>query len=380
MNYMFPIIDHINDVLPHIEGFDEIIVAECEDYKVINYVVAMPKTFVMDGPGDLGGAIRRECRGLIFNADGKLISRPYHKFFNFGEKEETLPQNIVMRPHTVMEKMDGSMIRPVVLKSIDENGNDNTVVRLGTKMGVTDVAKQAEAILTDYQRTWLFECFELGLTPILEFVAPDNKIVVQYDEAKLVLTAIRNTRTGQYWLPYVCPFEVVATYGSVGNRPLAEYVDRARVLQNREGDVIRFLDGHMLKVKNSWYVERHNLLDDIRFDHKIIGLVLAEKIDDKLPMLDEADVARVNRVTDNFWNEFELKLKFLQALCDIAGHEFGMDRKRIALEMQVEKENKSFIFGVANGRNLREELLKKAAAGIGTGANFIRLLEFFAEV
>ena len=154
------------------------------------------------------------------------------------------------------------------------------------------------------------------------------------------------------------------------------YVDESDI----EGIVVRFQSGHMVKVKTKDYVERHNLLDDIRFDHKIIGLVLAEKIDDKLPMLDEADVARVNRVTDNFWNEFELKLKFLQALCDIAGHEFGMDRKRIALEMQVEKENKSFIFGVANGRNLREELLKKVIASTSKGAEYERLLAFFAEV
>ena len=104
MNYMFPIIDHMDDVLPHIEGFDEIIVAECEDYKVINYVVAMPKTFVMDGPGDLGGAIRRECRGLIFNADGKLISRPYHKFKNFGEDKEYTDIDFT-QPHIILENL-----------------------------------------------------------------------------------------------------------------------------------------------------------------------------------------------------------------------------------------------------------------------------------
>ncbi len=153
-----------------------------------------------------------------------------------------------------------------------------------------------------------------------------------------------------------------------------------RGLRGREGIIIRFADGHMMKMKAEDYVERHNLLDDIRFDHKIIGLVLAEKIDDKLPMLDEADVARVNQVTDNFWNEFELKLKFLQALVDIAEHEFGMDRKRIALEMSVKQENKAFIFGVANGRNLREELLKKAISSTSKGVEYERLLAFFADV
>ncbi len=81
MNYCFPEICHINDVLPHIEGRDEFVVAEREGYTVVNYVVAMADTFDMTGPDDLGGAIRRECRGLIFGPDGALMSRPFHKFF-----------------------------------------------------------------------------------------------------------------------------------------------------------------------------------------------------------------------------------------------------------------------------------------------------------
>jgi RNA ligase len=50
MNYQFPEIRHLNDVLPHIEGRDEFIVAEREGYSVVNYVVAMADTFNMTGP------------------------------------------------------------------------------------------------------------------------------------------------------------------------------------------------------------------------------------------------------------------------------------------------------------------------------------------
>lgn len=126
MNYTFPEIRHINDVLPHIEGREEFIVAEREGYKVINYVVAMADTFDMTGPNDLGGAIRRECRGLIFDADGNLMSRPFHKFFNVNERAETQTHEINMsQPHVIMEKMDGSMIRPILVDGY---------LRLATKM------------------------------------------------------------------------------------------------------------------------------------------------------------------------------------------------------------------------------------------------------
>ena len=110
MNYEFPEIRTIDDVLPHIEGRSEFIVAEREFGTVINYVVSMATTFDMTGPDDLGGAIRRECRGIKFGLDGHIIARPFHKFFNVGEREETLPNNLdFSADHTVFTKLDGSM-------------------------------------------------------------------------------------------------------------------------------------------------------------------------------------------------------------------------------------------------------------------------------
>lgn len=59
-------------------------------------------------------ATRRELRGLTFDLNGKVISRPYHKFFNLGERPETQPDVIdLSRPHEILEKLDGSMVRPI---------------------------------------------------------------------------------------------------------------------------------------------------------------------------------------------------------------------------------------------------------------------------
>lgn len=373
MNYEFPYIQNIDDVLPHIEGFDEIIVAEREGYKVINYMVSMPKTFVMEGPDDHAGAIRRECRGLIFcDRTGRLLSRPFHKFFNVNEKEETQDHLIdLSKPHVIMEKMDGSMIRPLIL---------NKQLYLATKMGVTDVAKQAQAILTQEQYDWLYDVATSGMTPLLEFVAPDNKIVVKYVEAKLVLLGIRNNLTGSYYLPHISPFEVVKTYGDASGGAMKDFIAAHRDTEGREGDIIRFADGHMLKIKNDWYVRIHKTLDLVRTDRNVIDLMLNEDLDDRLPTLDAEDRARVEKLVDDFWALFEGKLNYLKHLVDMAEHEFGMDRKRIALEMQAPKKDKSFIFGVANGRDLREELLKKAKGAMGTGTNYEKLLAYFREV
>ena len=209
MHYAFPEIRTIADVLPAIAGRDEFVVAEREFGTVINYLVAMPDTFKMEGPDDVMGAIRRECRGLIFDETGAIMSRPYHKFFNVNEKEETQSHRLdLSRAHTVMDKLDGSMIRPVRMHGM---------IRLATKMGVTDIAMEAEKLLDYDQYVWLEDMMIDGFTPIFEYIAPTNKIVVEYAEPKLILTGVRETVSGEYrsLRQWDAPFELVRTFNSV---------------------------------------------------------------------------------------------------------------------------------------------------------------------
>lgn len=192
MNYAFPEIRTINDVLPHIEGRSEFIVAEREFGTVINYVVATTNTFDMTGPDDLGGAIRRECRGLIFDRDGNIMSRPFHKFFNVNEREETQARLIDMsQPHVIMEKRDGSMVRPITI---------NGYIRLATKMGITEVAMQAEKFFARNvkYKDFCIWCIDKGLTPIFEWTSPFNQIVLPYEEDILTLLAVRENISGKY--------------------------------------------------------------------------------------------------------------------------------------------------------------------------------------
>lgn len=44
---------------------------------MINYLYTLDNTF--------DSAVARECRGLKFDPDGKLIARPFHKFFNLAK-------------------------------------------------------------------------------------------------------------------------------------------------------------------------------------------------------------------------------------------------------------------------------------------------------
>ena len=56
--------------------------AEREGFTVIDYQVMMPDTF--PPLTDEISALRRECRGIKFGTDGKILARPFHKFFNLN--------------------------------------------------------------------------------------------------------------------------------------------------------------------------------------------------------------------------------------------------------------------------------------------------------
>jgi RNA ligase len=307
MNYDFPQITHIDDVLPHISGREEFRVMEKEGYTVINYAVAFEETFLWDSNDSVGSAIRRECRGMIFNQDGELISRPYAKFFNVGEKEETQLNKVnLYKSHIVLEKLDGSMIRPI---PTSEGFN------LATKAGVTEISQQAEVFISDkpHYAKFIHSMFDGKLTPIFEWVSRKNRIVVDYENDNLILTAIRNTEMGNY-LPYFNMLDlaehwnipVVQAVDGLAVQNIELFVNQVREWENgEEGVVVRFDTGHMVKVKSADYVLRHKTKDAINQEKNVLQTILNDSIDDLVPLLTPEDADRLKRFQGAFWAGLE---------------------------------------------------------------------------
>jgi RNA ligase len=303
ITYDFPLITHINDVLPHISGKDEFRVMEKDWYTVINYAVAFEETFKWDDNDPVGSAVRRECRGLIFDTEtGKLISHPYHKFFNAGEKEETQLNKInLYEPHIVLEKLDGSMVRPI---PIPEG------FRLGTKAGITDVAMNAEVFVADkpHYAKFIRSSIACGMTPIFEWVSRKNRIVVDYQEDNLILTAVRDNLSGTYLL-----HSIIVETGKNYNIPVVQAVDglavqnielfvkQVREWEDDEGVVVRFDTGYMVKVKADDYVLRHKSKDSISQEKNVIDCILQDAVDDLVPLLAPEDGERLQRFQNAFW-------------------------------------------------------------------------------
>jgi RNA ligase len=318
MNYDFPQIKTIDDVLPHISGREEFLVMEKEGYTVIKYAVAFEDTFQWDSNDPVGSAIRRECRGIIFNQDGELISRPYAKFFNVGEKPETQLNKVnLYESHIVLEKLDGSMIRPIPTV---EGFN------LATKAGVTDISHQAEEFISDkpHYAKFIHSMFDGKLTPIFEWVSRKNRIVVDYENDNLILTAIRNTEMGHY-LPYFNMLDlaehwnipVVQAVDGLAVQNIELFVKQIREWEDSEGVVLRFDTGHMVKIKADQYVLRHKTKDAINQEKNVISILLNDDVDDLIPLLTPEDATRIQEFQHAFWLSFE----------DVAGEIYDLYRQ-----------------------------------------------------
>lgn len=186
----------------------------------------------------------RRCRGLVVTDDGWIVARPFEKFFNASE-HEVLP----VEPFDVYEKLDGSLI-------VVANGPEGLSI---TSRGSFD-SEQARAARELWERRYADVPVPAGQTWCFEFVAPWNRIVVDYGarEDLILLAALDNKAGGDVPLP-AWPGSHVQTF---------DFADVASILArlaslgpNEEGYVVRFRQSNLrVKVKGDEYVRLHRLL------------------------------------------------------------------------------------------------------------------------
>ena len=369
MNYDFPEIKTIRDVLPHIEGREEFRVMEKEGYTVINYMVSLENTFKWDNNDPIGSSVRRECRGLIFDDNGVLISRPYNKFFNVGEKEETQLNKVnLYEPHIVLEKLDGSLI------SAQPSPYG---FRLVSKAGVTDVAMSAEVFISDkpHYDTFIRKCIQKGVSPLFEWVSRKNRIVVDYPEDNLILTGIRYNHTGSY-----LTYAVMKSYASAWNIPVVKavnglpvqninlFVKQVREWDDGEGIVLRFDTGHMVKVKADDYVLRHKTKDQINQEKNVIDCILQDAVDDLVPLLTPEDADRIKAFQNAFYAGLD-EVAGEMAELFVEGNQMYPEKKDFAVEFvqkKVSPIHAPIMYAMKGGKGSKEVLIEMIGKSLGS--------------
>lgn len=236
-----------------------------------------------------------EARGITFDQEGKVCSRPLHKFFNMGEKEWISSEKLLERDDiaAIYEKIDGSMIATAwvngKLEWRSKKSFDSEVVRLTTEL-LGEPENSCIGVFAE-------NCARNGKTAIFELTHPEARIVVSQPKGQLRLLHVRDNLTGDYLT--LDPFSPVSNRARELGVPmcprytsmaLKEAIDSLESMKDMEGYVIQFANGDMVKIKCPWYTRLHRSITFLR-ERDIAMLSLREELDDVKGNLTELGIS-----------------------------------------------------------------------------------------
>lgn len=186
--------------------------------------------------------LQRECRGLIVNnKTGLIVARRFHKFFNIGQRQESMISNIDLKGACALEKLDGTMVSPVKI--------NNKIVWM-TRKSICSTIESLDHKYMDF----INKCIDNNLTPIFEWCRNDIAVgVLKYDTTELVLLAVRHNITGDY-----VNLEIPNNIKQVKKVPFNTYEELYNLVNSwtdKEGVVIITKNANMYKLKSKWYVD-----------------------------------------------------------------------------------------------------------------------------
>lgn len=322
----FPIIDKIEPFVKLVNNYKNLVEIDDGNTLIFDYIFPDKDEFSKN-------PLMREMRGLIFDKKTKkVISRRYHKFYNLNEVKETEYDNIDWNKNfVVLEKLDGSMIS--FYKTSDR------LIRIGTKRGETDVTFPVKDFVRKYPRYFHFSdnIIDEGYTPIFEWCSPLNRVVIDYNLPRLVLTAVRNNKTGEY-LKYSELQKLKKQYNidvvkSIITNDVDSLIKSLKTDKNIEGYVIRFDDGMMIKLKTDWYLKVSRLnLAYANSEKKYLETILSSTFDDIESLIDFDLIKNADRYKKDINNALLLNAEKV-ADWFIEDNKNGLSRKEIALKL-----------------------------------------------
>lgn len=188
------------------------------------------------------------ARGLVTDGSGRVVARPFSKFFNIEEGKHTPTQEF-----EVFEKMDGSLGIVFVYQG--------QVVYATRGSFASDQAKW----MADWGDRYNFSHIIVGgYTYLFEIIFAQNMIVVNYGgESRLVLLGVIKTDTGEEtsWddLSTFDGWELVKRYDGISDYATL----KGMVKNNQEGFVVRFSNGDRVKIKGEEYLRLHRIMTNL---------------------------------------------------------------------------------------------------------------------
>lgn len=294
-----------------------------------------------------------ECRGIMFEIDEKnepvrIMARPMQKFFNLKECPFTIGLDLTKMVQ-LMDKADGSLVSSYI---------DKDYLFLKSKTAVmSDQAHKATALLnsSDYEklRATVKLYTQANYTVNMEYVGPNNRIVLGYEKEQLIVLNIRHNETGEY-----APMSDLFASGSLRPHVVTQYrvpdwntvtpddwEKEIRAETEIEGVIAVMFDGQMFKLKTDWYSALHRTKDSIN-NNKALFQSIKERASDDLRGLFSDDQASLTKIEAFETAYIDTVAKYHKMCADVWYSLQGKDRRSFAIEAQASLQNARYLFGV----------------------------------
>ena len=197
------------------------------------------------------------ARGIVIDEDTKeIVALPFCKFFNLSERGGVIPDE----EFEVFEKADGSL---GIIFSYKGEWRVNT--RGSFKSDQAIWAKKY------FDENSIKSNLDDDCTYLAEIVFHDNRIVIDYQFEGLVLLGGYNNISfeeldlkevaSHFNVPNTTNIKVAETHEGKSIDDLI-YLAENVLTENEEGFVVRFLNGHRVKIKGARYCHLHKILSD----------------------------------------------------------------------------------------------------------------------
>lgn len=306
-----------------------------------------------------------ELRGLcfVFNNDGSLYNRYIllEKFFNLNQVPNSMYSDVKdLTIKSISNKEDGSIASFIKLPNGKVIGKSKMGFENEQSSGINRVYKTN----TDIKR-FVDWSINNNIISIWEYVSPTNRIVLRYDKEELILLRLRKN-TGEHLdiKNYLDKLGSIRIAPFEDENSLDDLIEKSKTETGREGWIITFKNGKMIKIKTSEYISLHGLLtDDIYREHVIISYILDDKIDDILGQIPEEQHEaheRINKIIGIVKRELANKTNSIKkAYNDFLN--MNISKKDYALNHRSGNDYFSFVMNMDKGNVLKnmtqEEIL-----------------------
>lgn len=283
--------------------------------------------------------INELARGLIVDVvERKVVATPFPKFFNHGERPDSIPD----MAFETFEKVDGSLI--IIYW---HRGQWGTATKGSFKSEQAIAARQ-------YLTTEVTDALWPGATYLAEYIGPTNRIVVSYPKHELIVLGAYHADGNEFGRIELGTLARAIGWGITTRHEygsISELLATAGTLPaTSEGFVIRFANGHRIKIKGDEYCRIHRLVSNVS------PLAIYEN----MKAGDDLDATR-RELPEEFWADFDQIRKLLSdrihRLVDKTimkcAELVGMSDKDVGLQLDtIDADIRSFVFPLRKNGDL----------------------------